>query len=197
MFNLFFKRKKGLKVALSEVINSLENDIVKYNWKEQSSCNCGLIVQSLLNLDLMRVSKYFHDERKKTSLCYDDKETFTWKAVLKERCTATGLPMRGIFKALLDHGFRPEDIAHVEYLTNKGILAGTTIDTTQEKYFSRKENLIKYLKSWVNILNEENIEISSTENKEELEAQLLREVESERYEDAIKTKNKIASLLDK
>ena len=200
MFKNWFSKKveapkKTLKIALGEVINSLENDIVRYDWKNQSSCNCGLIVQSLLDANENKVNSLFQSEREKTNII-SSSPLKTWKAVLQQRCTATGLPMDGVFKTLLEHSFRPEDIAHLEYLSNKGILAGTKIDVKYKYYYAKKENLIEYLKSWLNILNGENIVITSTDNRAELESQLLREVDSEKYEDAAKTRNKIASLIN-
>jgi protein-arginine kinase activator protein McsA len=68
-------------------------------------------------------------------------------------------------------------------------------DVYEEKYpanyFMKKENVIKYLSAWIKILTET---VNYSDNRNELEANLLNAVAEERYEDAAEIRNRLAIL---
>jgi hypothetical protein len=177
------KAVKPLKKALVEVITALEKDYIRYEWNETPSCNCGLIVQSLLGKTRDEIVQLNRQEKNKVPQYIKaieardtDTEKYynTWKNLAQARCTITGMPLDGIFKAMNEAGFRPEDIVHVEYMTNKAILENSGINTEEKSYYSKKENLIIYLKSWLKILNEPSQEIENLLDRLTIEAEILR-----------------------
>ena len=184
-----------LSQALTQVIRALETETILYDWVEQGSCNCGLIVQSLLEKSSKEVLSNFTEEKLKTKFTLQDK--VTWKQLLQQRCSITGLPLEGIFQNLYDLGLRPEDITHLEYLSNTGILKDSGIDTSKEKYYQNRTNLIKYLKSWLRILQAPPISTieNTTHNKTELEQRLLQQVNAEDFEAAAQTRDRISQLV--
>jgi hypothetical protein len=184
--------KKPLKQVLKEVIYSLENDITRYEWTEHGRCNCGLVVQAILNKNANEVQKIFDDECANLVI---NESKITWKKALQYSCSSTGIPMKGIFKVLLDIGLRPEDISHLEFLSNKVILKDSGIDSSFNSYYQDKKNLILYLKSWIKILNAKDEETNQLNSKEELEAQLLRDIATENYFHAAEVRDKLFQLV--
>ena len=195
MFNFFQKNRPSLKDAIKIVLKGLQKNIISYEWFNVQSCNCGLIVQHLLNASSEEVSRRFDKSRKSVS----DRDEMNWTELVQHKCSVTGLPLDGIIKTLFKRGFKPEDIVHLEYLSNKEILKRTDIDTKNEEYFTRKENLIKYLKAWLEILNEPVInaeEVSKhravyIDYKRILEEDLQQALQEERYEDATQLRDKL------
>lgn len=62
----------------------------------------------------------------------------------------------------------------------------------EKDYYSKKENLIKYLSAWVRILKSEPVVGSSS--KKELEIELLQVVAEENYERAVEIRNQLSTL---
>lgn len=63
----------------------------------------------------------------------------------------------------------------------------------EDAYYTKKENLIKYLKTWVEILEEMQIPISSQLTKEKLQEELIKAVGDEQYERASELRDLIAT----
>lgn len=186
LLSTFTKKENRLLPSLKIVVNSLEKDIVHYDWHQQQSCNCGLVVQAVLNATPNEVQMLF-DYGKKYSY------TTNWQEAVKDNCSITGIPMNDVFKTLYDLGLRPEDIVHLEYLNNRAILEIAKIDIKIASYYSNKENLILYLKAWVKIL-EHRTSTHQFSNKGKLEADLLVAINNEEYGLAHKIKNEIIML---
>ena len=72
-------------------------------------------------------------------------------------------------------------------------MAVSDIDTEEEKYYMKKENLIKYLKGWLQILNGEYDEKSMTD-KAVLEAKFLIAKNGENFEEAARLSKEIHNL---
>lgn len=112
--------------------------------------------------------------------------TTTTPIIIKTKIKAKGI--RGFF------GFTDE----VEEVKNES----TTIETFKEEtskqkylekeYYKNKQNLIKYLKAWVSILEEQEKLVSKQLNKIELNEELLKLVSDEKYEEAAKVRDLIA-----
>ena len=181
---------KKLINALQIAINALEKDFVYYNWTEQESCNCGVVIQAVLNKTEKEVKKLFDKAYDQTLYTLTD---CTWRSVAKFSCTITGIPLTQVFKLLGEYGMQPEDIVHLEYLNNPGILEISEIDTTKSEYYSEQENLIKYLKAWLIILEGKTSEYKLS-IRGELEAKLLLAVNQENFESAWELRDKISSL---
>lgn len=182
----YLDKVKGNKLvpALKLVINSLEKDIIKYDWSNHCMCNCGLVIQSILNTDKKTVEELF---------AYVEDNGNTWKDSVQVYCNASGLPTHVIFQLLYNKGFGPEDIVHLEYLSNPAILEIAKIDKTIKSYYAIKSNLILYLRAWLKILDGNN-EITFSNDKMHLEAELLIAMHNEDYNSAAIIRDKIAIL---
>jgi len=135
------ERKEKLIKALGRAIHSLKNDIVSYNWFKQTQCNCGIVLQSILGVDKETLQEYWDSEVKKIQ---DDKfkKNPTWKGMIKSTCSATGIPTRGVLKMLYSEGITPEDMVHLEFMSNEAILEVANINKTNTT--KRKPNGTKY-----------------------------------------------------
>jgi hypothetical protein len=101
----------------------------------------------------------------------------TWKQLVQYTCNATGKSISKIITTLAEHGLQPQDIVHLEYLENTAILAKADINIKEKNYYQKKSNLIKYLQSWILILESKKnpyttIELSSFD-KTELQERIL------------------------
>lgn len=182
--NKNLEKENKLIPTIKIVLTSLEKDIVDYEWKHPQCCNCGLMVQGILNVTPRNVNKIFH-----YLLSFNDAKT-TWKSQAQQYCSVTGMPLNLVFEVLHNKGFKIEDIVHLEFLNNSAILELSGIDTTKKSYYSNRNNLIKYLKAWLNIL-EGHPEDGKLSDKNKLEAELLVAVNAEDYSRATLIRDKI------
>lgn len=184
--------------ALKIVINALSKDIVDYDWYSQGSCNCGVIVQAMLDVDKNITGAMFAHTREKAGLLTQDAQlkqiNRTWREVCQKTCSITGMPTQKIFKILHERGLTAADIVHLEYLNNPGILAHSGIDRKQKNYFDKPANLLKYLKAWLCILEGKTTQTILSQ-REDLEVKLLVAVNTENYEEAQIIKQQMAVLM--
>lgn len=140
--------------ALKKTIYNLENSVYEYSWGYMDSCNCGVLARTILGGRL-------------PSKC----GLSSVKAVVKKgafsmyaSCMTTNLPLPLVFKSLKDAGFTHKELYELEYLMNPEILKTLKIATYSDHFhncnipssngYQNKKNLIKYLKAWVEILEE-------------------------------------------
>ncbi len=192
LYEQFGGKENRIKQALGDAVSALEKDIIFYDWKSHGSCNCGIVVQAIMSMDRSNTKKLFLHARNEIGT-YKPEEGRTWREVLQKSCSVTGEPITQVFKILRDKGLQPEDIVHLEYLNNKAILEVTDIDTSEKMYHSKKDNLIKYLKGWLQILKGEYDEKYLTD-KAVLEAKFLIAKNGEDFEAAAKLSKQIHNL---
>jgi hypothetical protein len=96
---------------------------------------------------------------------YDSKENLNIMGAFarKAYCMTTGMPIPKVFQSLKDTGFSFDELRNLEYLSDEKIAGRCNIKVSKwvdgqdvaSGQFSVKESLIKYLKAWVSILEEE------------------------------------------
>jgi len=128
-------RKENLINSLRTAVHALKNDTVKYDWSKQSCCNAGVVSQVVLGLTedelvahMKPVFKTINDHNKKVKDTGEKKIDATWKNGIKYTCPITGKGMPQIIQDLEAAGLSRGDIAHLEYLENPAILAGSGIE---------------------------------------------------------------------
>lgn len=183
--------KKNLSSALKIAISALEKDIFEYNWSKAASCNCGVVVQALCGIGKNQVDTLYGEGAEEIYWGKDEK-THTWRQLAQKSCTVTGEPMTQVFRMLASHGFTPEDVVHLEYMKNSAILQVSGIDTKAKDFYSKKSNLILYLKAWLKILEQK--EMPTLSEKEELEANLLIATCNEDYKEAARLRDQISTM---
>jgi hypothetical protein len=230
-------KKEKLITAISRAVHSLKTDIVQYDWRSHSQCNCGIVTQAILGIDSKELGTKFQLE----TLSLKDNVLFnvnkTWKGLVQATCSSTGIPIRGMLKELYENGMTPEDIVHLEFMENEAILKKGNIKkaditskvlirekkkmkrvpsktawgkfwnlhTTKEEiikahyknkkvtYHESKENLIKYLSAWKEILKEDLSE-NTAEDSVTLNKKLLQAVANEDYQMAASLRDKLTTL---
>lgn len=121
-------RKENLIKSLKVATNALKNDTIHYNWKEQESCNMGVVSQAVLNKTSVEISKDSNPMFKKLDKIDKERIQHTWKNAVKYTCSITGKKIPKIIKELEQAGISREDIVHLEYLENPAILVLSGID---------------------------------------------------------------------
>lgn len=155
-----------LITALRTSAKALENDTFGYNWNEAHSCNCGILCCALFGKSLSDMEKLLEENN-----IYGQ-----WAEAVQEYCPVTGTSTNKIFKELMSYGLSPADIVQLENLSSPAVIARmglteTVTRTTRNGWFkkpivvtetvptrpeyNRKEHLIKYLRTWADMLQEE------------------------------------------
>jgi|ERR1700733_684153 len=147
--------------TLKATIINLENGM-EYGWYNGSCCNCGVVATTILGKN--SVINFLN------SPLIDPLERGAFSRYAY--CMTTNLPLPLVFLKLKDAGFSHQDLLHLEYLGNKEILDKMgqeqyirheqefVLETISTSYKDRN-NLISYLKAWVEILEEEESNVPS------------------------------------
>lgn len=117
-------KKEKLINSLNIAISSLKNDTILYDWREQSSCNAGIVAQAVLNKTPQEITEL----RRSLFKEIPEKVDKTWKNAIKHGCSVTGKSMFEIINQLREAGLSKEDIVHLEYLENPAILERSGIE---------------------------------------------------------------------
>lgn len=120
-------RKEHLINSLRVVVDVLKNDTIHYDWKEQHSCNVGVVAQACLGItrdqvNQMRKPSFNVLETINESREKEKRLDLTWKNAVKYGCPITGLSNFEIVDSLEKAGLSKADIVHLEYLENPAIL---------------------------------------------------------------------------
>ncbi len=142
--------KTELIEALKKTIYDLRYDLKHYDWGGSHTCNCGILVQNVC--DLSKRPPYHGN----------------WTEMI---CSFTNTPVKYIFDKLLSIGVTQNDILQLEDLSNLEILEEANIKilypSTRNPSSKRddKETVIKYMESWVRILEREEPKIENAAHK--------------------------------
>ncbi len=129
--------------ALQKTAANLQNK-APYQWGHMGSCNCGNLAQVVTNLDKAAI----HQEAMRR---HGD-----WNEQLFDYCPQSGLPFDHIIDTMLDFGFTRSDLAHLEKLSDDRVLANLP-QGKQYLLHNKSEDVIKYLQSWANLLENQMI----------------------------------------
>ncbi len=187
--------KNKLREALQFAITALKADLFRYDWSSQSSCNCGIVIAAIIDGSSRDSSRVYHEAVKQAKDKGDLPSIesclgYTWRELAQRSCTVTGTPLTEVFQNFEKMGFTIKDVVHLEYMTNAAILKESGINPKEKDYYKNKENLILYLEAWHRIL-ESTISRESYSRKENLEADLLIAIATEKYEDAARIKKEL------
>jgi hypothetical protein len=140
--------------AIRQTISNLENNVYEYNWTDADSCNCGVLARSIMGGVYPRKAGFSESPMKANHLT-----CFANNAI----CITTNLPLPRVFSELKNAGFSHEDIMELENLSNPVVIkkAGMSVYRSLNGYMvnsdrSDKHYLVAYLKTWAEILEEEN-----------------------------------------
>jgi hypothetical protein len=176
--------KTKLITALRTCAKALENNTFAYDWTQPQSCNCGIVACALMGKSISEMREILKPMRLYV-------KNPNWNVLVASFCPVTGIPENAVFKTLAEAGMSQTDIIELESLSNKQVLKRTkmvdtyTTETIQpsaiERFFGKKQrmvkkkvhycankdNAIRYMRVWADILTEEGAEdtVTSTEPK--------------------------------
>ena len=113
-----------------------------YRWTHQGRCNCGHLAQHLTRksaAELRRLSQGKAGE---------------WADQAMEHCPTSNVPMDHILSKLLETGLEPEDIGHLERLSDKRVLRRLPLGE-RHLDFRARHDVVRYLRAWADLLDEQ------------------------------------------
>lgn len=165
--------------ALKTLVAALENDSIDYNYKYKSMNNVGLLAQAITGTNRESLYDIYLEELDKDYKSKYSGHLPSWTGLISDHWPLTSEPTNKLFKMLYDSGLTREDVSSLEYLSDYRILKDsginpvnwiykyTEIETKgwwifkkqvpvekmiEMEFFRNKENLLLYLRSWLNIL---------------------------------------------
>lgn len=169
-FDMKNKLITGLRVAAS----AIENRTFHYEWREQSSCNCGSLFCALTGKSAVELSHMIPKSIRNTNA--------TWETLAGQHCPITGMPTQKLFRELFGYGLILQDVVNLEYLRDPKVIARMNLSETvreeiqtKRKWYQRempkptaiiknvrvkldhenKEHVIAYMRAWADLLVEE------------------------------------------
>jgi hypothetical protein len=139
--------------ALEKTIYNLENDVYEYDWTDCDKCNCGVVARTVLDGELP--TKNGLDD---FPVCIDD-EDYEFPFASNGKCMITDMPLPKVFRLLKESGFEYEELKSLEFLTDKSVL----LRMKSKADYDEKDDLIAYLKAWVEILKEQEVKTPKVE----------------------------------
>jgi hypothetical protein len=126
-----------LRVAANELEGS-----PNYQWGHMGSCNCGFLAQV--------VTHFTKDEIHRRAMlgCGD------WSEQLRDYCPMSGRPFDEIITELLALGFDPDDLRHLERLSDPSVVRQFP-EEGRKLLHNDKADAVRYMKVWAGLLEEE------------------------------------------
>lgn len=136
------KANRSLIEKLHEAAAKIETSD-EYNWGHVGRCNCGHLAQCVTALDKAEIYAQARTQ-----------ELDEWTEYANDYCPQSGAPMDTIMDSMSEIGMEPEDIHHLEYLSDKKVLQALPGGFRYlEK--GKKENAALYMHTWADVLETE------------------------------------------
>ncbi len=113
-----------------------------YQWGHMGACNCGFLAQEVTKLTKAEIHRRAMER-------HGD-----WTEHLNDYCPVNGLPFDAIISELIAFGFDSSDLKHLEKLSDPGILR-TFSFAERNLQHNVKQDVVKYLKAWIKLLEDE------------------------------------------
>jgi adenylate kinase family enzyme len=129
---------QGLRAAAANIINNKP-----YEWGHMGNCNCGHLAQVLLKVSKADI------HRSAMSRPGD------WSEQLNDYCATSGFAMDQLIFGLLEKGLSSTDLQQLEYLSNQQVLTRMGVSSLKHNV---RENVVAYLQTWADMLEEQLLE---------------------------------------
>jgi len=117
----------------------------EYQWGHMGSCNCGHLAQEITDLD----KKEIHQ---RAMMRYGD-----WSEQLNDYCPHSGLPLDKVITVMLEKGLDPDDLRHLERLSDQKVLRRLP-EAKRYPSHNNRNDVILYFNTWADLLEEQLIE---------------------------------------
>lgn len=131
--------KSDLAKALRETADRL-SDGARYEWGHMGRCNCGHLVQTLTDMTDVEIAE---------SVDYQLNE---WTEHAKDYCDGSGAKVQDLFDTLKKFGLSPNDMRHLEHLSDKRILDRITDRPSLRR--NAVEDVTLYMSTMADLLEE-------------------------------------------
>jgi hypothetical protein len=143
-----------MAIASDYVINSIHQTIsnlmttTDYQWGHMGACNCGHLARVVTNFTRAEIHQY--------ALLTQEGD---WNDMLNAYCTVSEAPIDMVISEMINKGFSTSDLKHLEYLSEPSILKRLDVTLLNR---NKKEDLLLYLSTWVELLEEQRAKSQST-----------------------------------
>jgi hypothetical protein len=203
-------KKQYLIESLCTVIYILDNDTIEYEWGSITNGNAGIIMRVVLGLTEKEFISKIEPAYKLSASNIPIGEA-NWKNIIKYAKSLHDNPLENLLQELDNVGLATSDIEHLDYLSELTIHYDAGFETEMvavdededgndifmELYLSGhyllKDNFIKYLHSWINILSGKTNANQHLIDK--LKLQIEDAVKIEDYENAVLLRDELNELL--
>ncbi|TPV96859.1 MAG: hypothetical protein B7733_02565 [Myxococcales bacterium FL481] len=107
-----------------------------YQWGHAGSCNCGHLAQTITRETKDKIYRHVAGE---------------WSEYLREYCPHTGQPLDEIALRMIEFGFRTDELAALENLSDKRVLRALP-GGHRHLQRNRRDDVVLYLETWANLL---------------------------------------------
>lgn len=136
MANIRFELIQALRATAQKIEKS-----DSYQWGHMGLCNCGFLAQEITSLskeEIHRRAMQKHGD---------------WSEQLNDYCPTSGLPMDNLIDELVQFGFTPGELTHLERLSDPVVLQTLPVDQRHLKH-NVKPDVVLYLNAWATLLEE-------------------------------------------
>ena len=127
-------------IAIRRAIALLERTD-RYQWGHMGMCNCGFLAQAVAHLTPVEIHR-------RAMTGHGD-----WSEQLNDYCPSSGLPFDEVIDALTELGFDPDDLKHLERLSDPVVLRLPAVGGRLLRH-NHKPDVILYLRAWAGMLEE-------------------------------------------
>lgn len=113
-----------------------------YQWGHHGQCNCGHLAQTVCGIAPARIHTFALEREG------------DWEALCNAYCPTSGLPIDDVITQLVDVGLTTEDLAHLERLDDRVVLAALPGGMRWLRRNDRTD-LVDYLTAWASLLEAE------------------------------------------
>jgi hypothetical protein len=135
---------------LRKTAESIQNS-TDYQWGHMGACNCGHLAQNIT----MKSKAEIHMSAMQG--------IGDWNDQLNDFCPGSGLPFDQIVQEMLEIGFSVKDLMSLEFLNDKKVLE--LLPTGIHLVKNKREDVMTYLLTWADMLEEEMHESIKAEEK--------------------------------
>lgn len=128
--------------ALRKTARNLKNG-ASYQWGHMGSCNCGNLAQELTSISRREIHEYALRNR-----------MGDWSEQTEAYCANSNAPMDLVISKMLEKGLTVNDLQHLEKLSDQQVLRRLPLEQRYLKH-NRREDVILYLQTWAEMLEEQ------------------------------------------
>jgi hypothetical protein len=121
--------------ALRVTARRLASPDAPYRWTHQGHCNCGHLAQTLTEFGPAHIHAAGLEA------------PGDWSEHARDYCPTSGLAVDAIIARMLDAGLTPEDLIHLERLSDPRTLSALP-EGQRDLDYRRREDVVRYLELW-------------------------------------------------